>query len=305
MDRNEAIKIVKSHYPANKQMLNEALEFLIPELKKSEDKQSKKWILEYLYDGLRKSDEQFKGQFKAAIAWLEKQGEKEISEPNWCHHKVDLSNCSEEYRKAHYDGWNNCNLQHSQYRAELDDVVKCLINGMKFYYEDNEEATWGTDKWSMPVKYIIEVLEKQGKQKPKDKYTFNSIPRLLDMIEPTSRAKMYCQKLIDTLVIEGYTTDAKIVSDCLKKMNGEKVSMATMDEQKPVDKVKPKYKKEECDDILSFLDTLEVKEVDFEKIWKEYFKYRGNVATINVKQLAKHFFNLGLKYDNTEITHKK
>jgi predicted 3-demethylubiquinone-9 3-methyltransferase (glyoxalase superfamily) len=42
---------------------------------------------------------------------------------------------------------------------DTDKVIKCLINGMKFYYEDNEEATWGTDKWSMPVKYIIEVLE--------------------------------------------------------------------------------------------------------------------------------------------------
>lgn len=45
-----------------------------PELKESEGEQSEKWILEYLYDGLRKSDEQFKGQFNAAIAWLEKQG---------------------------------------------------------------------------------------------------------------------------------------------------------------------------------------------------------------------------------------
>lgn len=48
---------------------------IFPELKESEDEQSRKWILEYLYDGLRKSDEQFKGQFKTAIAWLEKQGE--------------------------------------------------------------------------------------------------------------------------------------------------------------------------------------------------------------------------------------
>ena len=38
--------------------------------KESKDEQSKKWILEYLHDGLRKSDEQFKGQFKAAITWL-------------------------------------------------------------------------------------------------------------------------------------------------------------------------------------------------------------------------------------------
>lgn len=44
--------------------------------------------------------------------------EKQGSEPNWCHHKVDLSNCSEEYRKAYYDGWNNCNMQHEQCNAE-------------------------------------------------------------------------------------------------------------------------------------------------------------------------------------------
>lgn len=95
---------------------------------------------------------------------LEKQGEKK---PNYCHHEMNLSDCSEEYRKAYYDGWNNCNMQHSQCRSELDDVVKCLINGMKFYYEDNKEATWGTDKWSMPVKHIIEVLEKHS-TKPKE-----------------------------------------------------------------------------------------------------------------------------------------
>ena len=40
--------------------------------------------------------------------------------------------------------------------------------------------------------------------KPKE-YTFKSLPRLLDMIKPTSKAKAYCQKLIDTLVEEGYT----------------------------------------------------------------------------------------------------
>lgn len=38
--------------------------------------------------------------------------------PNFCHHEVDLSNCSEEYRKAYYDGWNNCNQQHAQLEAE-------------------------------------------------------------------------------------------------------------------------------------------------------------------------------------------
>lgn len=52
---------------------NRIIKEIFPELKESEDEQSKKWILEYLHDGLRKTDEQFKGQFKTAIAWLEKQ----------------------------------------------------------------------------------------------------------------------------------------------------------------------------------------------------------------------------------------
>ena len=89
------------------------------------------------------------------------------------------------------------------------------------------------------------ALEKQGEQKSADKeYTFKAIPRLLEMIQPTDRAKTYCQKLIDSLEQEGYSTDAEIIRDCLKQMNGEKVAMATMDEQKP-DKVEPKFHKGE------------------------------------------------------------
>lgn len=75
----------------------------------------------------------------------------------------------------------------------------------------------------------------------KKEYTFKAIPRLLEMIQPTDRAKLYCQKLIDSLEQEGYSTDAKIVKNRLKIMNGEKVAMATMDEQKPDDKAKPKF----------------------------------------------------------------
>ena len=48
-------------------------------------------------------------------------------------------------------------------------------------------------------------------------------------------------------------------------------------------------------EVKYFLDFFEVKEVDFEKEWKEYFKYRGDVATVNIKHLAKHFFELGFK----------
>ncbi len=64
-----------------------------------------------------------------------------------------------------------------------------------------------------------------------ERFTFKAIPRLLEMIEPTDRAKAYIAKLADILEVEGYSTDAKIVRECLKIMNGEKVPMATMDEE--------------------------------------------------------------------------
>lgn len=88
-------------------------------------------------------------------------------EPDWCcHHKVDFSGCSEEYRKAYYDGWNSCNIQHSQHKAEFDDVIKCLVNGFKYFYSDekeNEDTDWGDDKSTMSIAHIIEVLEKHMK----------------------------------------------------------------------------------------------------------------------------------------------
>ena len=81
MNREEAIKIVKSHYPANKQMLNEALEFLIPELKESEDEKIRKDLITFLDEiwHLGKNanfDKWDKSDCSNWIAWLEKQGEK-------------------------------------------------------------------------------------------------------------------------------------------------------------------------------------------------------------------------------------
>ena len=66
---------------------------------------------------------------------------------------------------------------------------------------------------------------------------------------------------------------------------------------------------DECKVILSFLDTLEVKEVDLEKIINDYFKdwkfdeeldimvkpNNYSVTFDDIKEVAKHFFELGLK----------
>ena len=48
--------------------------------------------------------------------------------------------------------------------------------------------------------------------------------------------------------------------------------------------------------LLSFIDDLEVKEVDLEKEWKEFLK-DGDVG---FKEIAKHFFELGIKAQKGE-----
>ena len=64
----------------------------------------------------------------------------------------------------------------------------------------------------------------------------------------------------------------------------------------------------ECKDILSFIDTLEVKDVDLEKeIKEEYLKRRcyggrDNMLVIlnepQFNKIAKHFFELGMQVSN-------
>ena len=94
MNREEAIKIVKSHYPANKQMLNEALEFLIPELKESEDEKIRKDLITFLDEiwHLGKNgnfDKWDKSDCSKWLAWIEKQGEqKPVEWSEYDEHKV-------------------------------------------------------------------------------------------------------------------------------------------------------------------------------------------------------------------------
>ena len=83
MNREEAIKIVKSHYPTNKQMLNEALGFLIPELKEDEDELTwlKNYIAEEAYSlsmDIRDNEDRIKlKKLQKSLAWLEKHAEKQ------------------------------------------------------------------------------------------------------------------------------------------------------------------------------------------------------------------------------------
>ena len=40
------------------------------------------------------------------------------------------------------------------------------------------------------------------------------------------------------------------------------------------------------------------KDANFETEWAKYFEHRGDMATVNVKHLARHFFELGLNSQN-------
>ena len=69
--------------------------------------------------------------------------------------------------------------------------------------------------------YIDDLLKLSNVERiGKDCIVFKSIPRLLDMLEPTDRVKWYADKLADALEKEGYSTDAKIVRESIKIMNG-------------------------------------------------------------------------------------
>ena len=56
--------------------------------------------------------------------------------------------------------------------------------------------------------------------------------------------------------------------------------------------------------ILNFLDTLEVKEVDLEKEYKDFVEedpvYNKLVNNIVGKAIAKHFFELGMQQSNND-----
>lgn len=87
------------------------------------------------------------------------------------------------------------------------------------------------DTCILELQNVLTYIDSLQEKTVKDRLAFKAIPRLLDMIEPSERAKNYVTKLADAFDAEGYHTDAKIVRESLKIMNGEKVPMATMDEE--------------------------------------------------------------------------
>ena len=245
-----------------------AIDRILPSLKESEDEKVRKGIIELVKQS---SEILNKKNQERMLTWLEDQG---MHKPDYCHHEVDLSNCSEEYRKAYYDGWNNCNMQYSQCKSESNDVVKCLINGMKFYYEDNEEATWGTEKFSMKVKDILTWLERQGehanfrnKIQVGDKVTRNGDGYLVNLSQLKRVAKPSEKQGKQNPIINVPTREVilsiwdlgnewkELTNGCISTEYGTQLDYiqkhwheseyylrAMQDEQKPTYTVKPKFK---------------------------------------------------------------
>ena len=98
----------------------------------------------------------------------------------------------------------------------------------KNYNSCDEDQCYGYD---CCLDDLLKFIDSLPEEPVRGSFVFKAIPRLLDMIESTERARSYTAKLADTLESEGYPTDANIVRECIKRMNGEKVAMATMDKE--------------------------------------------------------------------------
>ena len=121
----------KGEHPECFSEAQKTAEFIFPELKESEDERMLREIKRYIKEQGDKPTGLPNGTVAVSdmIAWLEKQ-----KEPDWAH---------------------------SQNENEDNYIIRCLINGLRFYCADNEDATWGTDKFHMKVTDIINWLEEQ------------------------------------------------------------------------------------------------------------------------------------------------
>lgn len=149
-----------------------------------EDKQSKNWILEYLYDGLRRTDAQFKDEFKAAIAWFEKQYEKEFDPRYKCLedlltaddiHQMSMNEAMvEEAKSKAVNALSKLGiskllgLEKQGEHAELDESEdKSIRNGLiallKFGLEDGSAIAPG---FNVTKEQALAWIEKQCKQEP-------------------------------------------------------------------------------------------------------------------------------------------
>ena len=128
--------------------------------------------------------------YRAVLSILELKESEDEQKPNYCHHEVDLSNCSEEYCKAYYDGWNNCNQQHSQLRAEQKPA----------WSEEDEERyksclqKLGTGNLAQP-----ETINTIWLKSLKERYTWKPSDEQMGVIEAVINNKSFQRRHLDSL----------------------------------------------------------------------------------------------------------
>ncbi len=164
MDRNKAIKIIKSQCPANKQLVD-ALEFLIPELKESEDERLMKTTISFLKEYADKGYE----NAVECIDWLEKHVEQSV---NILWH--DANEEPEELREIFCEWETN--------DATWHDVVFYRASTKTFW--DGERQIENVVKWA----YVDEMLEKKSEPQAKDFEEF--INKLSEQFPEVSFAKL-------------------------------------------------------------------------------------------------------------------
>ena len=146
----EAIKVLRDNNPSDEGIRNWVNDN-VPELGESKDERIREEITHFL--------KQNNGWNKEWFDWLEKQ--------DTCN--VDLSDCSEEYRKAYYDGYNKCNRDWLEKQGERNTTApQWMIDFLNGYrrrigcaldYDERREVDG-------KILAILDWLEKQGKQEP-------------------------------------------------------------------------------------------------------------------------------------------
>ena len=174
---DEALKDMRVIYPNLRGDAKLAVEHAFPQLAESEDEKARKWILEYLYDGLRKADDQFKEQFKSAIAWLEKQKDlAAIPDELVKNYKLFCANARREVAVL-INAINGINEQKEQNNATLQEAFE--KSKKDFSLEEKRQAsdyaesilptsvTYGESEDEYKLHKIIEAAFMAGQKEPK------------------------------------------------------------------------------------------------------------------------------------------
>lgn len=199
-------------YPTTKSFISD-LQDLFPELAESEDERIRKVIIEH-FAGLPSSIP-YKGFTKEQIlAWLEKQ-DKQNTNILW----HDVSEEPEERREIFCE-W-----------SAHDDVCQgAVLHDVVFYHTDTKIFWDGEQQIERVVRwaYVDEMLEKQGEQKYTPKH------KLGDTIYYNSFGE------VKSMIVANVVTDSTD-NPMYEDENGSAVFEKDLIEQKPVDKVEPKF----------------------------------------------------------------